>query len=69
MALRIGHDRITSDVVDICAHRTADGSWHVDGWDRVFDRNQAITAMTIAEERSRPHPDAVLIDSLERELL
>jgi hypothetical protein len=35
---------------------------------RLFDRDQAITAMTIAEELERPNPDQALIKSLESEL-
>jgi hypothetical protein len=33
-----------------------------------MDRNQAITAMTIAEEQGRPEPDRLLLASLESEL-
>jgi 5-methylcytosine-specific restriction endonuclease McrA len=36
---------------------------------RLLDRNQAISALTAAEERARPDPDWLLIDSLESELL
>jgi hypothetical protein len=35
---------------------------------RLLTRDQAITAMTIAEELTRPEPDRVLIASLESEL-
>jgi len=35
---------------------------------RLLDRNQAITAMTIEEEQTRPEPDRALIESLAGEL-
>jgi hypothetical protein len=31
------------------ASKRADGSWKVSHWPRFFDRNQAITALTITE--------------------
>ena len=68
MSLHITNDRITSDEVDATA-RCDDGFWWVDGYPgRAFDRDQAITAMTIAEELARPHPNALLIESLRSEL-
>jgi hypothetical protein len=36
---------------------------------RLLDRDQAISAMTIEEEKSRPAPDQALIARLESELL
>lgn len=35
---------------------------------RTFDRNQAISAMTLAEELARPEPDTLLVESLRGEL-
>jgi hypothetical protein len=68
MALKISDDQITSDQVGERAYRQ-DGLWWVTGRPgRAFDRNQAITAMTIAEEHNQPYPNAALIDSLESEL-
>jgi hypothetical protein len=77
MALTITDTEITSDLTGARAeyrpHASADGNgaWVVypSPWAaRLFDRNQAITAMTIAEERARPEPDQALIASLESEL-
>jgi hypothetical protein len=69
MALRITDTKITSDEVGETA-RLADGClWHVTGWPgREFDRNQAITAMTLAEERARPRRNEALIRDLSAEL-
>ena len=35
---------------------------------RTFDRDQAISAMTIAEELARPEPNRLLVESLRSEL-
>jgi hypothetical protein len=68
MALTITETRITSDEVGETG-RQEDGMWYVTGWPgRAMDRNQAISAMTIAEERARPNPNRLLIASLESEL-
>ena len=68
MSLHIADTRITSDEVDATAHRD-DGFWWVDGYPgRAFDRDQAITAMTIAEELARPAPNMLLVESLRSEL-
>ena len=68
MALTITDTEITSsDVGETASLR--DGLWFVTGWPgRAMDRNQAITAMTIAEEQARPEPDRLLLASLEAEL-
>jgi hypothetical protein len=77
MALTITDTRITSDVVTAYAEfreqAAADGSgaWVVTGGTlggRLLDRNQAISALTIAEEKTRPEPNQALITSLESEL-
>jgi hypothetical protein len=78
MALTITETEITSDEIGAYArwsqHAAADGSgaWVVYGdgrWDgRLFDRNQAISAMTLEEEKASPAPDQALIASLESEL-
>lgn len=77
MALTITDRFIKSDEVGTFAefrpHASADGqgAWVVCGsarGGRLFDRNQAVTAMTIAEELARPNPDLQLIESLESEL-
>jgi hypothetical protein len=79
MALEITGTRIASDEVSAYAewrqHAAAngEGAWVVFGADtkmggRLFDRNQAITAMTLEEEKARPVPDQALIASLASEL-
>lgn len=69
MSLTITDTAITSDITSVEAHPGLSGKWTVTGYPgRRFDRNQAITAMTIAEERARPNPNRALIDSLESEL-
>jgi hypothetical protein len=35
---------------------------------RTFDQNQAISALTLAEELARPEPNTLLIESLRSEL-
>ena len=69
MSLTITEGLMQSDLTDhTCMY--VDGRWRA-SWlpDRILDRNQAITAMTIAEEvdRGRPH-DVGLIVSLANEL-
>lgn len=49
MALTITDDRMTSDECDTVATRRPDGRWTVTGRQGVYDYNQAITAMTLAE--------------------
>jgi hypothetical protein len=77
MALRITDTEITSDEIGTRAafrqHAAADGNgawvvYAVPYAGRLFDRNQAITAMTIAEEKARPAPNQALIASLQAEL-
>jgi hypothetical protein len=79
MTLRITDTEITSDEVSQRAEwnaaRAADGNgaWVILGAARplaarCFDRNGAITAMTLFEEQARENPNAVLISSLESEL-
>lgn len=78
MALTITDTRITSDLTDARAafiapraHVPADGDgvWVVSTrGERLFDRNQAISAMTIEEEKASPEPNRLLIESLESEL-
>lgn len=68
MALTITNTQITSDQVgETASYR--DGFWHVTSYPgRAMDRNQAITALTLAEERAKAEPNQVLIASLEGEL-
>lgn len=58
MTLRITDDEITSDVTNASARRHPDG-WVVSHLGRAhqrFDRNQAITAMTLAEVYAKNPP-------------
>jgi hypothetical protein len=83
MTLTITDTLITSDEVgeraEFRQHAAADGrgAWVIFAgpaefargyYGRLFDRNQAITAMTVLEEQARPQPNAALIASLESEL-
>jgi len=75
MTLSITDTLMTSDLTDTRAefrpHAAADGrgAWVVSTrYGRLLDHNQAISAMTIAEEQAKPQPDRLLIDSLESEL-
>jgi hypothetical protein len=77
MALTITDTKITSDAVPAYAefrrHAAADGNgaWVVylsPYAGRLFDRNQAISAMTVEEEKAGPAPDQALIASLKSEL-
>ena len=77
MALTITDSTITSDLADAYAEYRPDasaddrGAWVIyrSPWAaRLLDRNQAITAMTIEEEQTRPEPDRALIESLAGEL-
>lgn len=68
MALIITNTQISSSEVGVTASYR-DGFWHVTSHPgRAFDRNQAITALTLAEERAKTRPNEVLIASLEGEL-
>ncbi len=53
MTLRISDDEMVSDTCAQTARRLPDGCWVVDGRAGSYDRNQAITAMTIAEVHAR----------------
>jgi hypothetical protein len=69
MTLHITDTAITSDRVPEHASRPEGTHWYVTTHPgREFDRNQAISAMTIAEEEARPAPDHYLIESLRSEL-
>ncbi|MBP2703505.1 hypothetical protein JOL79_06795 [Microbispora sp. RL4-1S] len=73
MAMEIRDDLMTSDLTDVTAQRvqTTPDRWTVTGRHGLYDRNQAITAMTIAELRARtPAPNTeILIANREQELL
>jgi hypothetical protein len=75
VTLRITGTSITSDMTGATAefrpHAAADsaGAWVCSTRPaRLLTRNEAITAMTIADEQARPGPDRLLIATLESEL-
>ncbi|HEY9369932.1 hypothetical protein [Streptomyces sp.] len=71
MALTIDDDagRMVSDECATRADRWPDGAWTVTGRRGVYSRNQAITAMTIAELLATwDEPDSPLVRTLEAEL-
>jgi hypothetical protein len=59
---------VNGEVIATARERTG-GWWEVSGWPRFFDRNQAITALTITEllETGRTRDDP-LITALREEL-
>ena len=84
MALTITDAEISSDEVGQTAHRrdghwfiagpplassaAFDELYDLTRPSRTFDRNQAISAMTLAEELARPEPNMLLVESLRSEL-
>ena len=69
MALLITDDRMSSDLCATVATRRDDGRWTVTGRQGVYDRNQAITALTVDELRASGVPAAdPLVKMLESEL-
>jgi hypothetical protein len=73
VTLTITGRQMTSDVVPAYATRVGleagPEEWMVTGYPgRRLSRNEAITAMTIAEERSKQDPDRALLRTLESEL-
>lgn len=56
MTLRITDNAITSDECSEIALREEDGSWTVTGRPGRYDRNQAISAMSIAEVHAQNPP-------------
>ncbi|MFI7467535.1 hypothetical protein [Nonomuraea sp. NPDC049646] len=72
MATTISDDRMTSDMSDTTATLIGPGRWTVSGRPGVYSRDQAVTAMAIAELRAHKLPgpnDSIMIDALEQELL
>jgi hypothetical protein len=52
MAISINDDSMILEIdgkIIATAREQADGWWEVTGWPRYFTRNQAITALTLAE--------------------
>ena len=71
MSLTIDDDagRMTSTMCDATATRQPDGRWTVTGRPGAYDRNQAITALTIDELRASGVPASdPLVQMLESEL-
>lgn len=74
MSFTITDDRMTSDLTDAVATRVdaEAGLWTVTGRHGVYTREQAVTAMTVAELRAHTSAwpnESILIASLEQELL
>jgi hypothetical protein len=72
MAIRID-DHFMSLEIDGCIVATArercDGWWEVNSWPRFFDRNRAITALTVSELLETGHgADDPLVIALREEL-
>jgi hypothetical protein len=60
MPIKIEDDLMSLEVdgaVLATARKRADGWWEVSYWPRFFDRNQAITALTITELLDSGHED------------
>lgn len=72
MALTVDDDagEMASSRCDMTATRLPDGRWTVSGRPgTTYDRNQAITALTIAEALADGYPsDHLLVQALEAEL-
>ena len=72
MAIEITDDSMCLEIDGIViatARKQADGWWEVSHWPRFFDRNQAITALTVTEllESGRDGSDPV-VKALREEL-
>ena len=72
MTLKINEDNMTLEVdgaVIATARRIPGGWWEVSHWPRFFDRNQAITALTVTELLSTGHrSDDPLVIALREKL-
>ena len=72
MTIKIDDDLMTLEidgVVIATATQRPDGWWEVTHWPRFFDRNQAITALTVTELLSTGHrSDDPLVIALREEL-
>ena len=72
MTLKINEDSMTLEVdgaVIATARQLTGGWWEVSHWPRFFDRNQAITALTVTELLEAGHRnDDPLIVALREEL-
>ncbi|MFI7125958.1 hypothetical protein ACIBQ1_09710 [Nonomuraea sp. NPDC050153] len=72
MAIEIDDDagRMSSDECDTVAVRRPDGGWTITGRRGVYSRNQAITAMVLAERRAAGATDEdVFVQGWEAELV
>lgn len=72
MAITIDDDMMTLEIdgaVIAVARRRSDGWWEVTNWPRFFDRDQAITALTVTELREMGYrQDDPLVVALREEL-
>jgi hypothetical protein len=70
MAIKIDDDQMTFEIdgtVIAVAKRRAGGWWEVTNWPRLFDRNQAITALSVTELLETGHrSDDPLVTALRR---
>ncbi|HUD36153.1 MAG TPA: hypothetical protein VMR14_04595 [Streptosporangiaceae bacterium] len=72
MAIKIDDDHMTLEIGGVVlseARRRPGGWWEVDYWPRFFDRDQAITALTVTELLKAGHgSDDPLAIALREEL-
>lgn len=72
MAIKIDDDLMTLEVDGMTvavAKRRPGGWWEVTNWPRFFDRNQAITALTVTQLLEQGHSnDHPLVSALREEL-
>ncbi len=72
MAIRIDDDCMTLEINGVVisqARRLPGGWWEVDYWPRFFDRDQAITALTVTELLETGHGGGdPLVAALRKEL-
>jgi hypothetical protein len=66
MSIKISDDFMCLEIggaVIAAARQRPDGGWEVTHWPRFFDRNQAITALTVIEllETGRANDDPLVI--------
>ena len=71
MAIKIDDDQMTLEIdgaVVAVAKRRSGGWWEVTNWPRFFDRNRAITALTVTELLEMGSGDDPLVSALREEL-
>ena len=72
MAIKIDENLMTLEIggaVMATARQRSDGWWEVSHWPRFFDRNQAITALTVTELlETGSRSDDPVVTALRKEL-